>query len=223
MRLPEDGRMMHKYERMVERDLRRDRPKLFRALEEFANMRPDAQGWVHFRKRWPNFFLESEYDRVATGSRPSIFDYPYWLNQIWAGGETEPCLPILLGIDPNLVLTEGSPEDAWFSGLRSIPPRRFHTDWESGVFRYEGGCDFQRALYLLFRESWRARFCEKCNTKFIARRAAQKYCSTECVGSMQRELKRKWWAEHGESWRHKRNLSKSKRKGRGKNVTRKTR
>jgi hypothetical protein len=95
-------------------------------------------------------------------------------------------------------------------------------DWDEGVFRYQGACDFQRALYLLFRESWRARICEKCRTKFIARRPAQKYHSTDCSESVQRELKQKWWARHGETWRKQRKESKRKRRG-GQNGARKTR
>jgi hypothetical protein len=222
VRLPDSIQVLRKYRRMVERGLQRDRRSLLAALEEFANMRPDAKGWAHFRRRWPNFFPQQEYEKLVAGLKPSIFDYPYWLHQIWIGGETVPCFHILLGIDPNPALTEGAPEDAWFSGLISLPPKRFLANWEDGNFDYEGGCDFQRALYLLFQESWRARVCEKCATRFIARRAAQKYCSKECVGTMQRELKRKWWGEHGETWRQQRKATKSKGKGR-KNVTHKTR
>ncbi len=221
MQPPEQRKLFQRYYRKVMRDLRRDRPKLFRALEEFANIRSDAEGWAHFRKRWPNFFPSRDYDTVTDGSKQSILAYPYWLGQIWAGGETEPALHILLGIDPNPEQTEGTPEEAWFNDLVSIPAH-FYADWDEGVFRYQGACDFQRALYLLFLDSWRARLCEKCNAKFIATRAAQKFCSTDCGAAMQREFRRRWWAEHGAAWRQKRRESKLKKRG-GKNVTRKTR
>src|SRR5262249_3379620 len=140
-----------------------------------------------------------------------------WVGQVWSGGELgEMALPILLGIDLNPHKTEGTPEEAWFNDLLSIPAQ-FYADWDEGVFRYRGSCDFQRALYLLFLDSWRAKFCEKCNAKFIAARSAQKFCTTDCSDAMQREFRRRWWAEHGDEWRQKR-----KKKGR-KNVTRKTR
>src|SRR5450432_991459 len=169
---PELRRTTRQYERKLERQLRRDRPKLFSALEQFANIRPDNEGWRHFRKRWPNFFPESEFDKAMKASKPSIFDYPYWLDQVWRGGEIVPCLGILLGIEPTPERQEvGTPEESWLYGLISVPPKVFIADWDEGVFRYQGGCDFQRALYLLFRESWRARLCEKCDAKFIARRA----------------------------------------------------
>jgi hypothetical protein len=222
VRLPEYRRLFQQHERLLERGLRRDRPKLFRALEEFANIRSDKEGWAQFKSRWPDFFPSEEYERAVQGLKPSILDYPYWLNQIWMGGETNPYLRILLGIEtaPGAE-EEGTPEDSWIVGLSSMPAK-FDAEWGEGVFTYEGACDFQRALYWLFRESWRARFCEKCDAKFIARRTAQKYCSTDCSENMQRQLKRRWWAEHGETWRRERRPSKSKRKA-AQNGTRKTR
>lgn len=219
MQPPEVRRMFQKYDRQVERELQRDKRKLFEALQEFANIRSDKGGWAHFRKRWPQFFPESEYDKATDGSKRSVLGYPYWLDQVWLGGETEPHLSIMLGIE--YAPDEGTPEDSWVADLSTIAAQ-FYVDWDGGIFRYQGACDFQRALYLLFRESWRARVCEKCETKFIARRVAQKYCSTECSGNMQRELKRKWWAEHGETWRRRRKKSKRNEKG-GHNGTRKTR
>jgi hypothetical protein len=219
---PETRRFMRKYDRKIERELKRDRKMLFKALGEFANIRENSQGWTHFGKRWPEFFPEEEYKRLAACSKPSILDYPYWLNQIWTGGETEPHLRILLGIDSAPEPVDGMmPEDAWLIGLASIGAK-FYADWDQGIFSYEGTCDFQRALFLLFRESWRARVCEKCDSKFIARRAAQKYCSTDCSEDMQRELKQKWWAEHGEKWRKRHKLSAAKRKS-GKNGSDKAR
>lgn len=222
MQSPELRKMFRRYERRVMRALRRDRPKLFRALAEFANMRRDAQGWAQFRKRWPHFFPESEYERVEQGQKPSIADYPYWLNQIWIGGATEPHLRILLGVDaaPEPA-EEGTPEDAWLVGLVTIPAG-FYADWDEGVFRYEGACDFQRALYLLFLDSWRARTCEKCGAKFIARRAAQKFSTTDCSEAMQREFRLRWWREHGKAWRGERRKAKLRKEG-AKHVTRKTR
>jgi hypothetical protein len=215
-------KVLQGHQRSVMRQLRRDRPKLFRALDEFANIRSDAEGWAHFRKRWPNFFPAHYYDTVNDGSKQNILGYPYWLHHVWLNWELgEMALPILLGIDPNPERTEGTPEEAWLSDLVSIPGA-FYVDWDEGVFRYRGACDFQRALYLLFLDSWRARFCEKCKAKFIAKRAAQKFCTTDCSAAMQREFRRRWWAEHGTAWRQKRQKSKLKKKG-VKNVADKTR
>jgi hypothetical protein len=209
-------KLVRKFARSIERNLRKERPTLFRALEEFANIRPDEKAWSHFRKRWPRFFPKAEYKRAEENAPASVRDYPRWLNQVWLGNSAS-LLP-LLGIkaEPQI---PGEPSQALDVHLI---PSQFFAVWDEGVFHYRGMCSFQRALYLLFRESWRARVCERCSAKFIARRVAQKYCTTDCSDAIQRDLKRRWWAEHGETWRQKRKVVKSKRKG-GKNVTQKTR
>jgi hypothetical protein len=220
MLAPEFRKVFRQYERNLDRELRRDRRRLFEALQEFANIPYDTskQLLIHFRLRWPDFFPEREYDAAANDSSLSVLSYPYWLHQIWIGGETVPHLEIMLGLRRAPV--EGTPEDAWVSDMSSIPPE-FYVDWDEGFFRYRGGCDFQRALYLLLRESWRARICGNCSTKFIAKRTAQKYCDRDCSAMIQQKLKREWWAEHGKKWRQ-HQASKSKRKGKP-NVPHKTR
>jgi hypothetical protein len=138
------------------RELRRDQTKLFRALEEFANIQKGLKAWAQFRKRWPDFFPESEYDHVMRGQKPSVYDYPHWLDQIWKGGETDPYLLLLLGVQsaPGPA-DEGILEDSWIDGLSSMPAH-FYAVWDEGLFSYRGSCDF-RALYLLFLDSWKAR------------------------------------------------------------------
>jgi hypothetical protein len=207
--------LLRRSERTIERDLRRERPRLFRALGEFANIRSDKKAWSHFRKRWPNFFPKAEYERAEGNASRSVRDYPRWLHQVWLGNSA-PLLQ-LLGIkaEPQM------PGDTSQVLDIHLIPAQFFADWDEGTFRYRGMCNFQRALYLLFQESWRARVCEKCRAKFIARRVAQRYCRTDCSDAIQRELKRRWWAEHGETWRQKRKVVKSKKKG-GKNGARKT-
>jgi hypothetical protein len=181
---PELRRAFRNYERTLDRELRKNKDKLFRALEEFANIRRSAELWARFKTRWPTFFPTEEYDRVANALKPSIEAYAEQL----------------------------LPENMWLADVGSIPAQ-LEVDWDEGVFRYRGACDFQRALYLLFLESWRARVCDKCRLKFIARRVAQKYCSTDCSEIVQRELKQKWWSEHGEAWRKQRRVSQQKGKG----------
>jgi hypothetical protein len=210
MQPPEIRRMYQAFDRELERQLQRDKGRLFEALQEFANIRSDKGAWAHFRKRWPKFFPEIEYDKATKSSKRSILDYPYWLDQVWTGGETEPHLRVMLGIE--VAPDDGTPEDSWVADLSTIPAQ-FYADWDEGIFRYQGACDFQRALYLLFRESWRARICDNCRTKFIARRAAQRYCTTDCSESVLHELKRKWWADHGDSWRRRRMASKRRKRG----------
>jgi hypothetical protein len=209
-------RLIRESERSIERVLRKERPRLFRALGEFANVRPDKKAWSHFRKRWPNFFPKAEYERAEDHVTRSVRDYPRWLHQVWLGNSAS--LLQLLGIKAKPQM----PGDSSQALDIHLIPAQFFADWDEGVFRYHGMCSFQRALYLLFRESWRARVCERCSAKFIARRVAQKYCTTDCSDAVQRELKRRWWDEHGETWRQQRKEPKLKKRG-GKNVTHKTR
>lgn len=233
---PEWKKAFEEHKRQLERALRKDRSKLFRALGEFVIMGADADSWKHFRRRWPDFFPEGEYSNVTgpmpdvrsstltvsfpdsgmrpeDGSSPSIQTYPDWLKQIWRGGETDPYLEIMLGVKSTPRPDEPCPEDLHQASIRSIPARGFALDWTTGRIRYQGACDFQRALSLLFRESWRARVCERCEACFIAKREGQRYCSTDCSEAMQREVKRKWWSEHGKAWREEKSKIKSKKKG----------
>lgn len=63
---------------------------------------------------------------------------------------------------------------------------------------------FERAINYLVKIADRARYCgnPECDAPyFIAKRKNQRYCSEKCAGHGQRELKRSWWAEHGEEWR----------------------
>jgi hypothetical protein len=210
--------LFRKFNRDIECGLLRERPKLFHALGDFARILPTNDAWHQFRKRWPNFFPRAEYEKVEQNVSPSVRDYSYWLDRIWKGHESRPALLLLLGVRVEAWISD---EDSQAPNLPLIPAQ-FFPDWDEGVLRYRGMCMFQRALYLLFRESWRARTCEQCGDKFIARRVAQRYCSTDCSESVQRELKLKWWHEHGDAWRRKRKASKLRKRGR-KNVTRKAR
>jgi hypothetical protein len=73
--------------------------------------------------------------------------------------------------------------------------------WPEGNFRLMPQSDFQRAFYLLFAQSWRARVCLRCKALFVARRPKQLFCGTTCSAGSRLASKRKWWAEHGKHWR----------------------
>jgi hypothetical protein len=70
-------------------------------------------------------------------------------------------------------------------------------DWELGEFCYEASNDFQRAILLLFRNSWRARLCRKCKKPFIADKNPQMFCGTECSTSARKERDLKLWRQQG--------------------------
>jgi hypothetical protein len=78
---------------------------------------------------------------------------------------------------------------------------------------------FEKALSHLVKSAAVARYCgnPECPAPyFFASRKNQRYCSEICAAPAQRELKRKWWAEHGEEWRAARQEKKSSKREGGK-------
>lgn len=69
--------------------------------------------------------------------------------------------------------------------------------WGCGDFYLVPRNDFQRAFYLLFRQSWRARVCPRCKMFFVARRPKQAFCGTVCSAGSRLASKRKWWRSIG--------------------------
>ncbi len=87
-------------------------------------------------------------------------------------------------------------------------------DWARGSLVPEFETQFQRACYVLLKNSARARFCQNpdcCAPYFIAKRATQKYCGQDCLKPIQKKWKLEWWNRIG-SKRRKRSTS-SKRTG----------
>lgn len=85
-------------------------------------------------------------------------------------------------------------------------------DWRSGDFNYYPNSDFQKAVYVLFRQSWRAKVCNGCGNYYIADKPPQLYCSLKCSNQATRDRNRGWWRLHGDAWRRDR-AKKSKQKG----------
>ena len=80
------------------------------------------------------------------------------------------------------------------------------------AYRIPPPTPFEKALSHLVKTADVARYCAnpECPAPyFFAKRRNQRYCSEICAAPAQRELKRKWWAEHGEDWRKSRTAKKS--------------
>jgi hypothetical protein len=90
---------------------------------------------------------------------------------------------------------------------------RIMADWARGEFIYEPANDFQRAVYRLFRESWRARSCRQCQKLFIARKHPQMFCGVECSVIARRNRDLSFWKDRGATLRRKR--KKQRRHNRG--------
>ena len=89
-------------------------------------------------------------------------------------------------------------------------------------FRVPPPTPFEQALTYLVKAGDRARYCAnpECPAPyFFVKRKNQRYCSEICAAPAQRELKRKWWAEHGEEWRAARQEKQPSKRGAGKGKT----
>jgi hypothetical protein len=78
-----------------------------------------------------------------------------------------------------------------------LPLSDFSPDWNAGAINFTSMLDFQRAVWLLFRQSWRAKVCQKCGTYFLVRKPAQLYCSLSCSNAVHRASSLNWWKAKG--------------------------
>ena len=84
------------------------------------------------------------------------------------------------------------------AGAIPASPGRAFPSWPSGQFVYVPANPFQEALYLLFRESWRARICRACQKFFVADKQQRQYCSSVCAGEAKKRHDLEWWhRRHG--------------------------
>jgi hypothetical protein len=130
-------------------------------------------------------------------------------------------LEYLLGLEtryavapPYGLLDAGLPDDAFTEGWLAIC--REHRDawcartayvspeWRSSKLAYVSSRDFQKAVYLLLSESWRAKVCRRCDKYFIAYKTAQMFCSTTCSNQNKLESGRRYWHEKGSVLRERR-------------------
>jgi hypothetical protein len=82
---------------------------------------------------------------------------------------------------------------------------RIMSDWESGELICDLRTDFQRAVYHLFRQSWRARICRECQSLFIALKHPQMFCSADCSMAVKLRRNRAFWKNEGTVQRRERN------------------
>ena len=205
--------------------------RLFAALEKFVNMGDGFEDFRHFKQCWPDFFPGLFYKdtekgfRVRSRGQPAVvdaLDYRDYLRRIWRGQDDGGrLLKALLGIltePPAEIKTQFAPERGEEVKVQRAWPGTFEratilANWQTGELEYQARNDFQRALYLLCKESWRARTCAHCSAYFIAQKPAQLYCSTVCSNEAKRHRGGQWWKDHGKEWRknHKRRAKKSRR------------
>jgi hypothetical protein len=92
----------------------------------------------------PKFFPKAEYEKVDDDFRASIRNYPHWVNQIWKG-DFNALFP-LLGIEAKTQFGEEPSQIPTYTSYLHY----FFPDWQEGVFRYHGICNFQRDFIYCF-------------------------------------------------------------------------
>lgn len=145
-------------------------PVLWETIERFVQLSDSTL--EDFQRRFPAFF-------------------PAWFYSLPCGNDAE-----------HNVKTGLLAWQAWRSLLRGAWHSGFHPEYVSQLvnipsvppgntrFEVQPVSDAQRAVLAMALESWRARFCPKCGRPFVARRAANKFCSTDCFAQQRREKQR---------------------------------
>ena len=174
-------------------------------------------------------------------SRGLFYDIRDLLRRIWKGDDSfddrDTLLPLLLGLPPRIrqmtyreTVNPEQPHSLYLGQGFKLMDRSEVTlpdnamvlfaeltpHWRSGEFRYYPQKDFQRAVYLLFLQSWRAKLCVRCGRYFIADRPPRLYCSTGCNGQAKRKRDLDWWRREGSPRQKKKSKNKAKRKKGGK-------
>ena len=205
--------------------LAEERERLFAGLEKFVNLGDGCEYYRKLGKQCPTFWPigiqdgEGHFLDWAPECHKIGLVYRNYLRRLWESKPRDETLPVLLGISHEILqaAVKGTPvientafQDAWRQ-LKDKYPRAsipvmpsVYPHWELGDFAYAPQNDFQKAIYLLFRESWRARTCNHCSAYFIANKPAQLYCSTRCSGEVKKGHSRDWWKRQGAAKRRKR-------------------
>jgi hypothetical protein len=193
-----------------------ERQRLYYGLERFVNAGDGPEEYKALSKAWSSFWpldlQDGPGDELAwTGACHRLFlVYRDTLRRVWIsdpdalrGG----ALNFLLGLT-GWEITLPSPQgwqlreardriEETYARATVVSHTVVYPHWKSGVFTYSPHDDFQRALYVLFRESWRAKVCARCSTYFVAQKPAQLYCGIECSNASHKKAALKWWKEKG--------------------------
>jgi hypothetical protein len=200
-----------------------------KAICELANLRDDPRDFLRFTERWPGFAgLWTQFYEPASVEPMDVIQAIFYgvfrrresVRKIWRGGDndgiTDHLLPPLEDLAPNEVEKYYEREKGG-SAIGGRWSDQIVPDWRGDRFEYKPFTDFQQGLYLLVSNSRLAKVCANPDCPapyFIAKKPTQQYCSDGCAQLIQRDWKRRWWAEHGEQWRKDRKKVAARKTGR---------
>jgi hypothetical protein len=191
-----------------------DKPRewFWRGLERFANTDDSAEAYLALSKSWPTFWPitieDQNHSSIAWNSDAHILflHYRTILRSLWArefpfvDSSRTARATSTNGSFVNQLFGTEAPEaqiKRAFGRSLKVATTSFWPEWGAGVVRFISYNDFQRAVWLLFQESWRAKLCSGCGIYFIASKPAQGYCSTICSNQAHRSGSLRWWKQKG--------------------------
>jgi hypothetical protein len=206
--------------------------------EQFVNWPDDPTSILAFVRKF-GAFSNPEKGAEFRQSLEEWRGYQRWLRKMWwhwSSSDTIPSHPFSepeAGEQFRQTIEDWQREPVFRGKIRRLPgPGSFTALVREGewITSIEGHLlyviqDLFRFLYLEMASypSDCLRICDRpgCgNPYFTTQYLRQRFCSDLCAQWGQRQWKRQWWKENGESWRKQRRLKESKGE---KNVTRKTR
>ena len=213
--------------------LARFSPKqLERFLVELANLQMDLDAIRRFRERFASFIPPhdpSRVDRLVTRDEELTKKLTKILNHVsFDEIENSAWITTLMLILRNLWTEPDQRQKEWgFFAFRyalyKFEDDTLTTDRLFGIlndaersFSVPPPTPFEQALSYLVKGGDKARYCANAECPapyFFVQRRNQRYCSEICAAPAQRELKRQWWAEHGEEWRAERQSKKLSKRG----------
>jgi len=212
----------------------KNKERLFQGLECFANLGDSFEHYCEFAQKWPTFWPFELRNKKTNLPLGMLRDRSYhllvkavrdYLRRVWRSEDAalkQQVPGVLLGLKHDTAKgnTEepDSQTDFVFKSLLANLTNRpdahadhpvISIDWVKGEFSYSPLNDFQHAVYLLFRENWRARRCSQCGRLFVAGKPAQLYCSIPCSFAARRQRDLELWKTSGAANRRAR-VSRSK-------------
>jgi hypothetical protein len=208
--------------RVANRQAAKNRERQFEALAAFANLEASQRDWDKLRLMHPEIFSEhwlftgseewaiglgdddpSHHYSLRSGEARAILDrrlrYRDCLRSVWSGNDREGrSLRILYGFD----LME---QEAMMGMSDPAPgpllPGKPIVDGLTGEISWEFPLEFQRTLYELMKNRWKAKICPQCGRYFIADKTAQVFCSTGCSGDAKRARSLEYFNREGRARR----------------------
>jgi hypothetical protein len=189
-----------------------DKPKkwFWKGLERFVNAGDSTEDYRSLAKGWPTFWpvtIEGR-DLNSRDKTLVIYDwndeaYPLFLfyrnilRALWTRDPATSTNGTFINILFGLEIPKGQFEKCFPHFRPGVATTSFWPEWGAGVIRFVSYTDFQRAIWLLFCELWRAKMCASCSQYFIAEKPAQSHCSISCSSRAHNASSLKWWRKKG--------------------------